>query len=58
MKRNVMIIGGGASGMTAAIAAAREGARVVILEHTKRPGKKILSTGNGKCKNCQKCLCD
>ena len=49
MKRNVMIIGGGASGMTAAIAAAREGARVVILEHTKRPGKKILSTGNGKC---------
>lgn len=49
MKRRVMIIGGGASGMTAAIAAAREGADAVILEHTKRPGKKILSTGNGKC---------
>ena len=49
MKRKVMIIGGGASGMTAAIAAAREGADAVILEHTKRPGKKILSTGNGKC---------
>lgn len=49
MKRKVIIIGGGASGMTAAIAAAREGADVVILEHTKRMGKKILSTGNGKC---------
>ena len=45
----VCIIGGGASGMTAAIAAARQGARVTILEHMDRIGKKILSTGNGKC---------
>lgn len=49
MRKRVIVIGGGAAGMTAAIAAARSGADTVILEHTKRPGKKILSTGNGKC---------
>lgn len=43
------IIGGGASGMMAAIAAARGGARVTILEKRDRVGKKILATGNGKC---------
>ncbi len=35
--------------MMAAIQAAREGARVTILEHMDRVGKKILSTGNGRC---------
>lgn len=49
MKRRVIVIGGGASGMTAAIFAARQGAEVRLLEHTDRVGKKILSTGNGKC---------
>lgn len=49
MKKKVLVIGGGASGMMAAIHAAREGAQVTILEHTDRMGKKILSTGNGKC---------
>lgn len=49
VKRQVLIIGGGASGLTAAIAAAREGAEVTILEHMDRVGKKILSTGNGRC---------
>ena len=49
MKRTVIVIGGGASGMMAAIHAARAGAKVTILEHTDRVGKKILSTGNGKC---------
>lgn len=49
MRKRVIVIGGGAAGMTAAITAARTGAEVMILEHTKRPGKKILSTGNGKC---------
>lgn len=43
------IIGGGAAGMTAAIFAAECGGDVTILEHTARIGKKILSTGNGKC---------
>ena len=49
MKKQVTIIGAGASGMTAAIFAARQGAQVTLLEHMDRVGKKILSTGNGKC---------
>lgn len=48
-KRKVAIIGGGAAGMAAAIEAAKNGAEVTIYEHTDRLGKKILSTGNGKC---------
>lgn len=47
--KKIVVIGGGASGMMAAISAARHGAEVTILEHTDRIGKKILSTGNGKC---------
>lgn len=47
--RHVAVIGGGAAGMMAAITSAREGARVTILEHKDRIGKKILSTGNGRC---------
>ena len=43
------VIGGGAAGMTAAITAARQGADVTVLEGTDRLGKKLLSTGNGKC---------
>lgn len=48
-KRRVVIIGGGAAGLTAAITAARRGAHVTIAEHMDRVGKKILSTGNGRC---------
>ncbi|WP_349673353.1 NAD(P)/FAD-dependent oxidoreductase [Lacrimispora sp.] len=49
MKQQIIIIGAGASGLAAGISAAREGASVTIMEHTARPGKKLLSTGNGKC---------
>ena len=45
----VIVIGGGASGMTSAIMAARGGAEVLILERNSNNGKKILVTGNGKC---------
>ncbi len=48
MKRTA-IIGGGASGLMAAIAAAEKGAEVIIFEANDRVGKKILSTGNGRC---------
>lgn len=43
------IVGGGASGMMAAIAAKRAGADVTIFERNPRVGKKILATGNGRC---------
>ncbi len=45
----VAVIGGGASGMMAAISAAKEGAEVFLYERNDRVGKKILATGNGKC---------
>lgn len=45
----IIIIGAGAAGLTAAVYAARAGACVWVLEHTDKAGKKILSTGNGKC---------
>lgn len=45
----VVIIGGGASGLAAAVSATQNGAEVTILEHKDRIGKKILMTGNGKC---------
>ena len=48
-RRHVVIVGGGASGLMAAISAAREGAEVTIVEQKDRLGKKILSTGNGRC---------
>ena len=48
-KRKIAIVGGGASGMVAAIMAAREGASVTLFEQKERLGKKILSTGNGRC---------
>lgn len=49
MRRTVGVIGGGAAGMMAAITAARQGASVTVMEGNDRVGKKILSTGNGKC---------
>lgn len=45
----IAVIGGGASGMMAAIVAARYGGKVTIFEKNDRVGKKILVTGNGKC---------
>ena len=48
-KNRIVIVGGGASGMTAAIAAARRGAAVTVIERMARVGKKLLATGNGRC---------
>ena len=45
----IAVIGGGASGLTAAIAAAKNDAEVTIYEKMNRVGKKILATGNGRC---------
>ena len=48
MKR-VGIIGGGASGLIAALYAKKNGAEVTVFERKDRVGKKILVTGNGRC---------
>ena len=45
----LFVIGGGASGLVSAITAARAGVRVTILEQNKKIGRKLLSSGNGKC---------
>lgn len=49
MSKTIAVIGAGAAGMMAAIWAARAGAQVTVYERNDRVGKKILSTGNGKC---------
>ena len=49
MANRVIVIGGGASGMMAAITAAEYGAEVILLEKNDRLGKKILITGKGRC---------
>jgi len=46
---DVCIIGGGASGMSTAIAAAKRGLRVIIIDRNNKLGKKLYATGNGKC---------
>ena len=46
---DLIVIGGGAAGMAAAIAAAGCGDRVLVLERMDRIGKKLLATGNGRC---------
>lgn len=47
--KEVVIVGGGASGLTAAITAARNGKDVTIIEKNNKCGKKVLITGNGRC---------
>lgn len=48
-KSKIIVVGGGAAGLLAAIVAGRCGAQVTILERNQRVGKKILATGNGRC---------
>ena len=45
----VLVIGGGASGMAAALTAAEAGHRVLLAERQSRVGRKLLATGNGRC---------
>ena len=48
-KMKIIVIGGGAAGMIAALTAARQGAQVCLLERQNRVGRKLLATGNGRC---------
>lgn len=49
MSYDIMVIGGGAAGLMAACTAADSGKEVILLEANDSLGKKILSTGNGRC---------
>lgn len=48
-KFDVIVVGAGASGLVAASRAAELGARVLVLEKMKAPGRKLLITGKGRC---------
>ncbi|MBE5953602.1 MAG: NAD(P)/FAD-dependent oxidoreductase [Lachnospiraceae bacterium] len=45
----VVIIGGGAAGMMAAVFAARNGKKVTLIEQNEKLGKKLFITGKGRC---------
>ena len=49
MRYDGIVIGGGPAGMFAAITAARQGCKVLLLEKNDRLGKKLLITGKGRC---------
>jgi hypothetical protein len=48
-QKEVIVIGAGAAGMMAAITAAREGAKVTLIEKMEKAGRKIRITGKGRC---------
>ena len=47
--RKVLVVGGGAAGMLAALFAAENGAAVTLLERNEKLGKKVYITGKGRC---------
>ena len=55
MQYDGIIIGGGPAGMFAAITAAQQGAKVLLLERNDRLGKKLLITGKGRCNVTNNC---
>ena len=55
---DVIVIGGGAAGMMAALFAAQNGARVTLLEKNEKLGKKIYITGKGRCNVTNQCDVD
>lgn len=46
---DVIVIGAGAAGLMCAMTAAKRGRRVLVLERSNKPGKKILMSGGGRC---------
>ncbi|MFO7557831.1 MAG: NAD(P)/FAD-dependent oxidoreductase [Desulfobacterales bacterium] len=48
-KKDVIIIGAGASGLLCAIEAGKRHRRVLVIDHAKNPGRKLLITGGGRC---------
>ncbi len=56
--RNILVIGGGAAGMMAALFAARTGGSVTLLERNAKLGKKVYITGKGRCNVTNDCTLD
>ena len=54
----ILVVGGGAAGMMAALFAARSGADVTLLEHNEKLGKKVYITGKGRCNLTNDCDVD
>ena len=46
---DAIVLGAGAAGLMCAIAAGRHGRRVLVLDHNRQPGAKILISGGGRC---------
>ena len=49
MKSEILVVGGGAAGMMAALTAAEQGAQVTLLERNEKLGRKIYISGKGRC---------
>lgn len=57
--KNIVIIGGGAAGLMAAItASAKKGNNVTVIEKNERAGRKLMITGKGRCNVCNNCDID
>lgn len=56
MKHDIIVVGGGAAGIMAAITTKDLGKDVAILEGNDRIGKKLLTTGNGRCNITNRCI--
>ncbi len=54
-KYDFLVVGGGASGLYAAVTAAKNGLRTLVLERNERIGKKLLITGKGRCNVTNNC---
>ena len=58
MSEQIIVAGGGPAGMMAAIAAAAQGSRVLLLERNEKTGKKLYITGKGRCNVTNACQTD
>ena len=56
--KNVVIIGGGAAGLMAAVTSADKGNNVTLIEKNAKVGRKLMITGKGRCNVCNNCDID